>query len=138
MFKWAFWLGLIAAGIFVGGQVIPVHYNNMKIQNVFEGVVSGLADKSEEDIRDRINELFRVQTVDMTILPKEFYENLTVTRENDKLQVFTDYHVTIWLLDRPRSVNPDGEYKASDAKGMDKLRLKARLDFDFSPFAESN
>jgi hypothetical protein len=34
-------------------------------------------------------------------------------------------------------VDPDGEFNASDVKGMDKLRLKLRMDFDFSPFAKT-
>ena len=113
------------------------NYNNLKIQNIFEGVANGLADKSDDRIQDRINELFRLQTVDLASLPEDFFENLTVTRENGKLQIFSDYHITLWLLDRPTSVNPDSDYKPSDVKGLDKLRLKTRLDFDFSPFAES-
>jgi len=136
MFKWIFWLGLIGGGVFVGGQVIPVFYNNLKIENIFEGVANGLADEPEDRIEDRMNELFRLQTVDLTVLPEEFFENLSITKENGKLEISTEYHITLWLLDKPRSVDPDSDYQATDVKGLDKLRLKTRLDFDFAPSSQ--
>jgi len=137
MFKWLFWLGLIGGGVFVGGQVIPVYYNNMKIQNIFEGVATNLSSQPQDLVEERINELFQVQTVDRSALPREFHKNLSIANENGKLQIGSEYHVTLWLLDRPTSVNPDDEYEEADVKGMDKLRIRARLDFDFAPYAET-
>jgi len=137
MLKWGFLLGLIAAGVFVGGQVIPVYYNNMKIENVFEGVTTSLADQNVSKVKGRMFELLDIQNIDRKSLPKTFFENLEVTKDEGKLQVGSTYHIRLWLLGEPKSVNPDQDYKESDVKGMDKLRLKLRMDFDFAPFAET-
>ncbi len=137
MFKLLFWVGLIGGGVFVGGQVLPVYYNNMKIENVFEGVAQNMPSSQEEDVRKRINELLKVQSIDMSALPAEFSENLTVSNKNGKLQVGSEYHITLWLIGKPVSVDPESDYKESEVKPMDKLRLRARMDFDFSPYRET-
>ncbi len=137
MFKWLFLLGLIGGGVFVGGQVIPVYYNNLKIQNIFEGVTQNLENKSLDELGRRVDELFSIQTIDEKILPPEFHENLSIINENGKIKIGSEYHVTLWLLGKPTSVNPDEEYAEVDVKGMDKLRLRTRLDFDFAPYAET-
>jgi len=133
MFKLLFWLTLIGGSIFVGAQVIPVYYNNLRIGNVFEGVTQNMNDKSENEVRGRITELFVIQSVDFKILPDDFIQNIVVNNENGKLQVSSEYHVVLWLLGKPQSVDPEEEYKESDVKPMDKIRLRARMDFDFAP-----
>ncbi len=137
MFKWAFWLGLIAAGVFVGGQVIPVYYNNLKVQNIFEGAAENLVTQSEQEIAMRVRELFQIQSVDTQALPPEFFDNLEIQKEDGKLHIGTTYHIRLWLLGPPEGVDPDQPYKESEVKPMDKLKLRARLDFDFAPHAET-
>lgn len=137
MFKLLFWLGLIGTGVFVGGQVIPVYYNNLKVQNIFDGSAKNLSTRTEGEIKRRIDELFKIQTIDLQALPVEFFENLSITKEDGKLQIGTKYHIRLWLLGPPESVDPDKDYKESEVKAMDKLRLRARIDFDFAPYAES-
>jgi len=137
MFKLLFWLALIGAGVFVGGQTIPVYYNNLKVQNIFEGTAENLSSQTEGEIKRRIDELFEIQTVDLQALPPEFFDNLSISKEDGKLQIGTEYHITLWLLGPPESVDPDKDYKESEVKPMDKLRLRARMDLDFSPYAES-
>ena len=135
MFKIAFWLGLLAAGILVGSKVIPVYYDNLKIQNIFEGVSQNLSNSSETDAKNRVTELLQIQSVDVQALPKEFFKNLVITKKNGKLNISSSYHVRLWLLGAPQSVDPDEDYAEKDVAPMDKLRLRARLDFDFSPAA---
>lgn len=137
MVKILFWLSIIAGGILVGGQVIPVYYNNIKIVNVFEGTAQNLKNQDESHISKRIYELIKIQSVDVKALPKEFFENISITKMNGKLQIGSKYHIVLWLLGPPQSVDPEDDYKESDVKPMDKLRLRARMDFDFEPFAES-
>jgi hypothetical protein len=43
--------------------------------------------------------------------------------------------VTVWLLGKVESVDPDSDYNGANLTGMDRLRDKARLDFDFHPHA---
>ncbi|OIP99856.1 MAG: hypothetical protein AUK35_05805 [Zetaproteobacteria bacterium CG2_30_46_52] len=133
MFKLFFWVALIGSIVFVSAQVIPVKYNNMTIENVFEGAVSNLNTEPVAQVLPRLRVLLSRQNVDLKALPEEFFENLTVTKEDDKLTISSEYHVTIWLLGKPTSIDPDSEYLESDVEPMDKLRLKARLDFDFLP-----
>jgi len=137
MFKLLFWLALIGGGVFVGGQVIPVYYNNLKVQNIFEGTAENLSTQTEDEVKRRIDELFKIQTVDLQALPPDFFDNLSITKEDGKLKIGTEYHITLWLFGPPESVDPDKEYKESEVKPMDKLRLRARMDFDFAPYAET-
>ena len=138
MVKFLFWAVLIGGGIFVGGQVWGVHYNNYKIENIFEGSAQNLVTQSESDVRKRVIALLKIQSVDMKMLPPEFMDNLAVIRTREgKLQISSEYHIVLWLLGKPQSVDPEEDYNESDVSGMDKVRLKARMDFDFAPFKES-
>jgi len=135
MFKLMFWVALIATFVVVGGKTIPVYYNNIKIQNVFEGLVEGLPNANDTDIHSRLRQLFIMQSIKTKNLPEAFYENLKIYRDNGKLELSTNYHIVVWVLGRPTSVNPDEDYLEHDVKGLDKLRLKTRLDLNFSPAA---
>ncbi len=137
MFKVIFWLGLIGGSVFVAAQVLPLYNNNMKIDNVFEGVAKNLASQSEADAKKRVLKLLKAQGVDMKALPEEFMSSLNVRKEDGKLQVSAEYHIVLWLLGAPESVDPDEEYKEADVAPMDKLRLRARMDFDFAPYQET-
>ncbi len=137
MFKIAFWLGLLVAGVLVGSKVIPVYYDNIKLQNIFEGVTENLLKTSEAKIILRIQDLIDIQGVNRQALPQEFFDHLSVVKNDGKLSVSSAYHVTVWLLGPPEMVDPNKEYAEKDIPPMDKLRLRARLDFDFSPYAET-
>ena len=136
MFKLAFWIALIGIPVFVGAQVIPVQYNNVKIQNTFEGTVKNLQNATTNDISRRMQNLLTSQSVNLKTLPEEFFENLSVEKDNGKLQIGSEYHVVLWLLGEP-SIDPDSDYKQSDLAAMDKLKLRARMDFDFAPYSET-
>ncbi len=135
MFKIAFWVSVLAAIVLVGSKVIPVYYDNLKIQNIFEGVTQNLVNSSVDDVKKRVMELLKIQSVDTQALPQTFFENLEVSKRDGKLHVSSSYHVRIWLLGAPQSINPDEEYDEKDVAFMDKLKLRARLDFDFAPAA---
>ena len=137
MFRFLFWAAVIAGAIMVGGQVFPVYYNNMKAENVFEGVAKNMADQSESDIRQRVLELLNTQGVKVADMPDEFLNNLRISQSNGKLQIGSEYHVTLWLIGAPQSVDPDSDYLESEVEPMDKLRLRARMDFDFAPYQET-
>lgn len=133
MFKFFFWIALIGAAVVTAAQVIPVQYNNMKVENVFEGAVSNLNTSSTDKIASRLPSLLRSQSVDIKALPEEFFEHLSITKDGNKLTISSKYHVVLWLLGEPTSVDINSDYQASELEMMDKIRLKARLDFDFSP-----
>ena len=135
MFKLFFWVVLIGGGVFVGGQVMPVYYNNMKIDNVFKGAVQD-ASLAESKVKGIIAKQLRVQSIDLEALPEDFFENISINKEDEKLQVGAEYHITLWLLGEP-TVDPESEYLESEVEPMDKLKLRARLDFDFSPYQET-
>ena len=137
MFKLLFWLGLIGGGVFVGGEGLPGYYNNIKIESVFASVSQNMASSPKKDVKNKINDLFRVQGVDVQALPDEFFENLRVAKKNGKLVVSSEYHIVLWLLGMPQSVDPEEDYLESDVAPMDKLRLRARMDFDFAPTGET-
>jgi len=136
MFKMLFWVALIGGGISVVSQVIPVYNNNMKIDNTFKGIVKNLSSQSESVVKKRMMELFKVQSVDLDALPDEFLENLSITKNRGKLQIGSEYHVVLWLLGTP-TIDPESDYKESEVEPMDKLRLRARMDFDFTPYQET-
>ena len=131
-----FWVIVIGLPIFVGGQVIPVFYDDKKIENVFEGAVKNLSEKSDKQIKVRMKTLLSKQGVDLDALPEEFFENLFVEKENGKVQIGSEYHVVLWLLGEP-GIDPEGEYKESEIRAMDKIKLRGRLDFDFAPYSET-
>jgi len=135
MFKVIFWLVIIASVVVVGGKAFPVYYNNVKVQNVFEGIAVGLPNGEDDEINTRMQALFRFQGVNGEKLPASFYENLTLRRNDGKLEISTNYHVIVWIFGKPTSINPNEDYLESDVKGLDKLRLKAKIDFDFAPRA---
>ena len=131
------WLVLIGSGIVAGYKIIPVYNAIWKVQDTFDGVVINMADKSELRIRERLPDLFKVKYIAQGDLPAQFYENLVIKADGGRVEIYSEYDVTIWLLGPVEGVDPDSDYKESDLKGMDKLRHKARQDFYFEPYAET-
>lgn len=130
-------LAVIGGAVVVGYNVFPVYNTYWKVEESFESVTRNMSNQSVGEIRNRLPEIFDIKYLSRTDLPKEFYEHLEIEADGNRVQIKSSYHVTVWLLGPPVSVDPDSEYKASDVKGMDKLRLKTRLDFDFEPHAET-
>jgi hypothetical protein len=137
MFKWAFWLGLIALAVLIGSKLIPVYYMNLKIQNVFQGIVENSVRRSVSEIKVRAMEILEVQGVEVLALPDSFLKNLVINESDGKILIKSKYHIVVWFLGAPQSVNPDEEYAEKDVAPMDKLRLRARMDIDFAPHAET-
>ncbi|HID36168.1 MAG TPA: DUF4845 domain-containing protein [Ghiorsea sp.] len=138
MFKVLFWLGLIGGSVLVAAQTIPVYYNNMKIENAFQGISQKLVQKSEADIRSRILRLLNVQSVNLEVLPDTFFENLTIKKENGKFTLSSEYHVTVWVLGKPKDIEVDERYEEEqDISLIEKIKYSARIDFDFLPFAKT-
>ena len=117
-------------------QVIPVYYNNIKINNVFEGVAQKTS-LTETTAGWRINKLFDIQSIDIEALPKSFFDNLSITKENGKFKIGSEYHITLWLFGKPQKIDPESDYKESEVEPMDKIRLTGRMDFDFAPYQET-
>lgn len=137
VFKLLLFLAVLAAGVIAGYKVIPVYNTYWNVQDAFDSLSRNMSDESVSAIRDRLPELLSVKYIKYDDLPPAFYDNLKIKADGNRVEISSHYHVTVWFLGPPESVDPDSDYKLSDVKGMDKLRLKARMDFDFEPHAET-
>jgi len=135
--KFLFFLAVLAAGTWATYNILPVYNTEWKVQNALDAASRELTNLSADRIRVKLPAIFHVQYIGINDLPQEFYDNLEIKKEAGKVEISSTYHVTVWLLGPLESVNPDEEYTARDLKGMDKLRAKGRLDFDFEPYAET-
>lgn len=132
-----FWLAVIGSGVYVGYQILPVYNASWKIQDAFDGVATNMADSTESDIRDRLPELFKIKYLSKHEVPQEFYDNIAIEADGNRVKISSYYHVTVWLFGPVRGVDPDSNYTEADLKGMDKIRNKLRFDYDFEPYAET-
>lgn len=137
MIKMMIWLVLIGFGAMVSYKIIPVYNAHWKIQDTFESVARNMADDSEIKIRKRLPDLFHIKYLARGDVPKEFYDNIVINAEGGKVEIYSEYDVTVWILGPVEGVDPDSAYEESELKGMDKLRHKARQDFHFEPYAET-
>jgi len=137
MIKIMFWLVLIGAGVLVGYKIIPVYNAEWKIQDTFDSVARNMPDESEETIRKRLPDLFHIKYLARGDVPDQFYRNITIKADGGRVEIYSEYDVTVWLLGPVEGVDPDSDYEESELKGMDKLRHKARRDFHFEPYAET-
>ncbi len=137
MIRLAFILAVLGAGIWSAYNIIPVYNTEWKVQDAFDAVAGNLAGQSAQAIRTRLPDIFHMKYIAHHDLPVEFYDNLQIRADGGKVEISSAYHVTIWLLGPLESVGPEEDYTASDLEGMDKLRDKARIDYDFEPYAET-
>ncbi len=137
MIKIMFWLALIGAGVLVGYKIIPVYNAEWKIQDAFEAVARNMADKDEDAIRKRLPDLLKIKYLAKGDVPQDFYDNIQINADGSKVEISSEYHVTVWILGPVEEVDPESEYVESDLKGMDKIRHKLRRDFDFKPYAKT-
>jgi len=137
MIKVMFWLVLIGAGVLVGYKIIPVYNAEWKIQDAFEAVSRNMADKDEAAIRKRLPVLLKIKYLARGDVPQDFYDNIVINADGGRVEISSEYHVTVWILGPVEGVDPDSEYVEADLKGMDKVRHKVRRDFDFKPYAKT-
>ncbi len=137
MIKLLFILALIGAAVIAGYKIIPVYNAQLKIQDAFEAISRNMADRDEASIRRRLPTLFQIKYLAHGDVPQEFYDNIVINTDGGKVEISSEYHVTLWLLGPVEGVDPDSEYDESDLKGMDKIRHKLRRDFDFEPYAKT-
>lgn len=135
--KLLFLLVVIGFGVFAGYEIVPVYNAKWKIQDTFDGVVRNMANSSESEIRQRLPELFKIKYLSHGEVPEEFYTHIAIKADGNRVEISSQYHVTVWLLGPVEGVDPDTDYDESDLKGMDKIRHKLRFDFDFEPYAET-
>lgn len=137
MTKLLFLGAVISFGVMAGYKILPVYNAQWKIQDAFEALARNMADKDEVRIRRRLPTLFQMKYLAHGDVPQEFYDNIVVKADGGKVEISSEYHVTVWLLGPVEGVDPDSEYDESDLKGMDKIRHKLRQDFDFEPYART-
>ena len=137
MIKLLFIVALIGAAVGFGFKIIPVYNAQWKVQDAFEALSRNMANRDETSIRKRLPTLFKMKYLASGDLPQEFYDNIEITADGGKVEISSEYHVTVWLLGPVEGVDPDSDYDESELKGMDKIRHKLRQDFDFEPYAKT-
>jgi len=137
MIKFLFLLALIGAVVVTGYKIIPVYNAQWKVQDAFESITRNMADKDEGKIRNRLPALLKMKYLAHGDVPQEFYKNIVISADGSKVEISSEYHVTVWLLGPVEDVDPDSDYDESELKGMDKIRHKLRQEFDFEPYAKT-
>ncbi len=137
IFKMLILLMIIGSVTLVGYKIIPVYNAQWKIQDTFDGIVRNMAHGTEDQVRRRLPELFKIKYLAREDVPEEFYDNIAISTDGSRVVIASEYSVTVWLLGPVEEVDPRKEYDEADLKGMDKIRHKARYDFYFEPYAET-
>ena len=137
LIKLMFWLALLSAGVWTGYRVIPVYNTYWNVEDAFKGISRDMASSSAEDIRQRLPDILSIKYIAPKDLPNAFYQHLTIKADGNHVQIASRYRVTVWLLGPVQSVDPSSDYNASKLSGMDRLRDKTRLVFEFTPHAET-
>ncbi len=130
-------LALIGSAVLAGYKILPVYNAQWNIQDAFEAISRNMADSDEAKIRKRLPTLFKMKYLAHGDVPQEFYDNIVINADGGKVEISSEYHVTVWLLGPVEGVDPDSEYDESDLEGMDKIRHKLRQDYDFEPYAKT-
>jgi hypothetical protein len=137
MVKLMFILAILGFGTWSTYLVLPVYSTYWKVQDAFEAMAHNMADKSVDAISVRMPEVFKIKYIASDDVPQEFYDNLVIKADGNRVELYSSYTVTVWLFGEVEGVDPDSEYDSGDIKGMDLLREKGRLDFAFEPYAET-
>lgn len=137
LIKFSFFLALLAGVVWYGWLLIPIYNANWKVQDAFDAISRNMSDADEAAIRRRLPELFKIKYIYPEDLPPEFYDNIKVEADGSRVVISSYYHVTVWPLGPVEGVDPESEYDPAELKGLDKIRDKLRLDFDFEPYAET-
>ena len=131
--KMIFWLAVIGAAGWVAVAVTNVYFIDWKVQEIFDGAAHNSGGRTVAEIQAKMPELYRLNSILPGDLPDEYYDNLLISVTDGKAYISSFYHVTVWLIGPPEDVNPDEEYDDADLRGLDKVRAKLRMDFDFAP-----
>jgi len=135
LIKLLFGLAVLAGVVWYGYNVIPVYNTYWSVKDAFKNIADNRANDDEKDIREALPDILHVQYINSDDLPPAFYNNLEIKADGNRVDISSQYHVTVWLLGPVQGVDPDSNYNKKDLKGLDRLRDKARLDFDFEPHA---
>lgn len=127
---------LVGAGM-IGARMFPVYYTHYKVQHIFEATSKEMAEDGELKIRARLPLLFKTQAIKADDVPQAFYDNLRIDAGFGRVELFSKYHVIIWLMGPLEDADPNAHYDPVALKGMDKLRDKARMDVDFEVHAKT-
>jgi hypothetical protein len=137
LIKLLFGLAVLAGVVWYGYNVIPVYNTYWSVKDAFKNIVDNRANDDATTIRNALPDILHVQYVNHDDLPPAFYNNLKIKADGNRVDISSYYHVTVWLLGPVQGVDPDSNYNKKDLKGLDLLRDKARLDFNFEPHAAS-
>ena len=135
MVKVLVWLIIFGAAAWQGFQILNVHQVNWRVEDAFAGVARNMAAATEAEVRQKLPTLLKMQYIAHDDLPEEFYQNLDIKSGDGKVEISSRYQMTVWPLGRVENVDKDGTYAPDELAGMDILRDKTRLDFEFEPYA---
>lgn len=137
MVKVLFWLIIFSVSAWQGLQVLQIYQTSWKVQDVFDGIARNMSTASEADIHKRLPALLKIQFVSRDDLPDEFYRNLKMDADGNRVVIATNYRITLWPLGPVEAVDEDGTYDPEQLSGKDYLRDKLRMDFEFEPYAKT-
>ena len=137
MIKVLFWLVILAALSSVGFQLLSIHQTGWKVQDIFDNVSRKMADSSEENIREKLPQLFKVNYIYRKDLPEEFYTNILILRDGGRVEISSSYMDTLWPLGQVENVDEEGTYDPKELTGMDYFRDLTRYDIYFEPYAKT-
>jgi hypothetical protein len=137
MFKLLFWTSLVTIVMWQCFPVLNIYKNNSIAQDAFEQVSRKMEGASAQAIRRRLSDTLLVMRLPRKALPAAFYEHLEIQTEHGRVKISSWYHKTIWPLGPVQQLDEEGGYDAEELTGLDALRDRLRMDFDFYPSASS-
>jgi hypothetical protein len=95
--KGLIFLGIVAAGVYVGWNVIPPYFNNYQLQDDLDDIArrNSYTQTNEDGVKQIV--ITKAKADDVTL--KE--ENITVTRGAEGLGISVHYHVHLDMVVRP-------------------------------------
>jgi len=132
--KLMFILAVLGFGSWSAYVIFPVYSTYWQVQDAFEAMSHNMSDQSADTVRARLPEIFRIKYIAKDDLPEEFYDNLEIKADGSRVELSSYYTVTVWLFGEVQDADPE-DYSVDELKGLDLLRDKGRLDFEFEPIA---
>ncbi|RME86126.1 MAG: DUF4845 domain-containing protein, partial [Zetaproteobacteria bacterium] len=93
LFKLLFWAAVLSVGVAYAAALIPPYYTYWKVQDMFEGIARNLSDLTAAEIERKIPELMDVKYISRSELPEEFWENLSIEADGERVRIKSHYHV---------------------------------------------
>ena len=135
--KILFGIVILGALVLNGFQLLTIHQTNWKVQDVFDNISRKMSDSSEDKVRKKLPDLFKVGYISHDDVPEEFYDNLLIRFSDGKVEISSSYMETVWPLGRVENVDKEGTYDPLELTGMDYLRDKTRHDIYLEPYART-